>query len=189
MKSNFEFLKNEDDLQKYYANAVNAERLYADGYYSEEVINVRKIAEELTKDIMDLEYLQVDERATFNDNLTRLRKGAYVTDRAISVFYEVKRSGNVQAHALEETATKESGLKELKNIRYLLADFAHNITTSMSIPVQMSLLNRKEKLITLLLREDWFTFKLLIIQVKIGQPILGHEKLARHLLKKTLTTT
>lgn len=44
MKSNFEFLKNEDDLQKYYANAVNAERLYADGYYSEEVINVRKIA-------------------------------------------------------------------------------------------------------------------------------------------------
>ncbi|MDY5602844.1 MAG: restriction endonuclease, partial [Lactobacillus delbrueckii] len=125
MKSNFEFLKNEDDLQKYYANAVNAERLYADGYYSEEVINVRKIAEELTKDIMDLEYLQVDERATFNDNLTRLRKGAYVTDRAISAFYEVKRSGNVQAHALEETATKESGLKELKNIRYLLADFAH----------------------------------------------------------------
>ncbi|XJZ52759.1 Eco57I restriction-modification methylase domain-containing protein [Lactobacillus delbrueckii subsp. bulgaricus] len=125
MKSNFEFLKNEDDLQKYYANAVNAERLYADGYYSEEVINVRKIAEELTKDIMDLEYLQVDERATFNDNLTRLQKGAYVTDRAISVFYEVKRSGNVQAHALEETATKESGLKELKNIRYLLADFAH----------------------------------------------------------------
>lgn len=125
MKSNFEFLKNEDDLQKYYANAVNAERLYADGYYSEEVINVRKIAEELTKDIMDLEYLQVDECATFNDNLTRLRKGAYVTDRAISVFYEVKRSGNVQAHALEETATKESGLKELKNIRYLLADFAH----------------------------------------------------------------
>ena len=125
MKSNFEFLKNKDDLQKYYANAVNAERLYADGYYSEEVINVRKIAEELTKDIMDLEYLQVDERATFNDNLTRLRKGAYVTDRAISVFYEVKRSGNVQAHALEETATKESGLKELKNIRYLLADFAH----------------------------------------------------------------
>ncbi|MBT9045744.1 Eco57I restriction-modification methylase domain-containing protein [Lactobacillus delbrueckii subsp. bulgaricus] len=125
MKSNFEFLKNEDDLQKYYANAVNAERLYADGYYSEEVINVRKIAEELTKDIMDLEYLQVDERATFNDNLTRLRKGAYVTDRAISVFYEVKRSGNVQAHALEETATKESGLRELKNIRYLLADFAH----------------------------------------------------------------
>ncbi|MCI6270258.1 MAG: Eco57I restriction-modification methylase domain-containing protein [Lactobacillus delbrueckii] len=125
MKSNFDFLKNEDDLQKYYANAVNAERLYADGYYSEEVINVRKIAEELTKDIMDLEYLQVDERATFNDNLTRLRKGAYVTDRAISAFYEVKRSGNVQAHALEETATKESGLKELKNIRYLLADFAH----------------------------------------------------------------
>ncbi|MBT9047520.1 restriction endonuclease [Lactobacillus delbrueckii subsp. bulgaricus] len=125
MKSNFEFLKNEDDLQKYYANAVNAERLYADGYYSEEVINVRKIAEELTKDIMDLEYLQVDERATFNDNLTRLQKGAYVTDRAINVFYEVKRSGNVQAHALEETATKESGLKELKNIRYLLADFAH----------------------------------------------------------------
>lgn len=125
MKSNFEFLKKEDDLQKYYVNAVNAERLYANGYYSEEVINVRKIAEELTKDIMDLEYLQVDERATFNDNLTRLRKGAYVTDRAISVFYEVKRSGNVQAHALEETATKESGLKELKNIRYLLADFAH----------------------------------------------------------------
>lgn len=125
MKTNFEFLKNEYDLQKYYATAVNAERLYADGYYSEEVVNVRKIAEELTKDIMDLEYMQVDERATFNDNLTRLRKGAYVTDQSISVFYEVKRSGNVQAHALKETATKETGQKELKNIRYLLAKFAH----------------------------------------------------------------
>ena len=126
MKSNFEFLNgNEPDFKKYYTNAMHAEMLYARGLYSEEVVNVRKIAEQLARDIMDLEYLQVDERSTFNDNLGRLKRGAYVTDRAINVFYEVKRSGNVQAHALEETATKDTGLTELKNIWFLLAEFAN----------------------------------------------------------------
>ena len=126
MKSNFEFLNgNEHDLKKYYVNAVRAEMLYARGLYSEEVVNIRKIAEQLARDIMDLEYLQVDDQSTFNDNLGRLKSGAYVTDRAINVFYEVKRSGNVQAHALEETATKDTGLTELKNIWFLLAEFAN----------------------------------------------------------------
>lgn len=126
MKSNFEFLNgNEHDLKKYYVNAVRAEMLYARGLYSEEVVNVRKIAEQLARDIMDLEYLQVDDRSTFNDNLGRLKRGAYITDRAINVFYEVKRSGNVQAHALEETATKDTGLTELKNIWFLLTEFAN----------------------------------------------------------------
>lgn len=126
MKSNFDFLNgNEPDFKKYYVNAVRAEMLYAKGLYSEEVVNVRKIAEQLARDIMDLEYLQVDEWSTFSDNLGRLKRGAYVTDRAINVFYEVKRSGNVQAHALEETATKDTGLTELKNIWFLLAEFAN----------------------------------------------------------------
>lgn len=126
MKSNFEFLNgNEHDFKKYYVNAVRAEMLYARGLYSEEVVNVRKIAEQLARDIMDLEYLQVDDQSTFNDNLGRLKRGAYVTDRAINVFYEVKRSGNVQAHALEETATKDTGLTELKNIWFLLVEFAN----------------------------------------------------------------
>ncbi|GHN35956.1 Eco57I restriction-modification methylase domain-containing protein [Lactobacillus delbrueckii] len=126
MKSNFEFLNgNEHDLKKYYVNAVRAEMLYARGLYSEEVVNVRKIAEQLARDIMDLEYLQVDDQSTFNDNLGRLKRGAYITDRAINVFYEVKRSGNVQAHALEETATKDTGLTELKNIWFLLTEFAN----------------------------------------------------------------
>ena len=126
MKSNFEFLKvNEPDFKKYYVNAVRAEMLYARGLYSEEVVNVRKIAEQLARDILDLEYLQVDERSTFNDNLGRLKRGAYVTDRAINIFYEVKRNGNVQAHALEEIASKDNGLTELKNIWFLLAEFAN----------------------------------------------------------------
>ncbi|MDF4029016.1 Eco57I restriction-modification methylase domain-containing protein [Lactobacillus delbrueckii] len=126
MKSNFEFLNgNEPDFKKYYVNAVRAEMLYARGLYSEEVVNVRKIAEQLARDIMDLEYLQVDDQSTFNDNLGRLKRGAYITDRAINVFYEVKRSGNVQAHALEETATKDTGLTELKNIWFLLTEFAN----------------------------------------------------------------
>lgn len=126
MKSNFEFLNgNEPDFKKYYVNAVRVEMLYARGLYSEEVVNVRKIAEQLARDIMDLEYLQVDDQSTFNDNLGRLKRGAYITDRAINVFYEVKRSGNVQAHALEETATKDTGLTELKNIWFLLTEFAN----------------------------------------------------------------
>lgn len=125
MKSNFEFLMTDDnDLKKYYTNAVHAEKLYSDGYYSEEVVTVRKIAEQLTRDIMDLKYMVVQDRATFNDNLTRLRNGGYVTDRTLNLLYEVKRSGNIQAHTLEETATKETALKELKNIWYLLGDFA-----------------------------------------------------------------
>lgn len=125
MKSNFEFLMTDDnDLKKYYTNAVHAEKLYSDGYYSEEVVTVRKIAEQLTRDIMDLKYMVVEDRATFNDNLTRLRNGGYVTNRTLNLLYEVKRSGNIQAHTLEETATKETALKELKNIWYLLGDFA-----------------------------------------------------------------
>lgn len=51
-RSSFEFLSGYPKYAIYYKNLLHLERLYSLGFFTEELTSARKIAEQLTKDIL-----------------------------------------------------------------------------------------------------------------------------------------
>ena len=86
-KSNFGFLLKDLDLQDFYNTAITAEDCYINGDFDGELAKLRKIAENLVKKVLDLEYCSVGERDTFNDNLRKLRSLNKVEDKNIIDFF------------------------------------------------------------------------------------------------------
>lgn len=126
METNFGFLTKEFDTNKYYEPCKEVESLYADGHYQSEVVNIRTICENLVKDIMDQEYLDVDKRATFNDNLRRLKYGNYIKNEdVLEDLYEIKGDGNSGAHEITSVG-KVTGLDNLKKLLHIMSYFARH---------------------------------------------------------------
>lgn len=123
-KSNFDFLQKELDLQEFYDTATAAEKCYVNGDFDGELSKLRKIAENLVKEVLDLEYCKVGERDTFNDNLKKLKQLKKIEDKnIINYFYKIKNTGNNAAHTLDKL-DKDTGLKCLIMMHYLLHWFA-----------------------------------------------------------------
>lgn len=123
-KSNFDFLQKELDLQEFYDTATAAEKCYVNGDFDGELSKLRKIAENLVKEVLDLEYCKVGERDTFNDNLKKLKQLKKIEDKnIINYFYRIKNTGNNAAHTLDKL-DKDTGLKNLIMMHYLLHWFA-----------------------------------------------------------------
>ncbi|MCR5438129.1 MAG: Eco57I restriction-modification methylase domain-containing protein [Selenomonas sp.] len=123
MQSNFSFLLQDEDLIAYHAQAERAERLYLFGYFEEELVVIRKISENIASSILDLEYISIDERATFHDKLSKIRYNNKAEKYIIDIFYEIKSKGNTSVHNIT-TISKSTGLKELQNVFVLLQWFA-----------------------------------------------------------------
>ncbi len=121
MKSNFEFLNNNELTQQYFVRSNQAEQSYAIGIYPNVLMTVRTIAENIARDVADQNFLDV-EHSTFNDVLTRLKNGAYVDKYALDLFYSIKGPGNAAAHTLDD-ASKEEALSSLKNLYSLFVWF------------------------------------------------------------------
>ncbi|MGX5378028.1 Eco57I restriction-modification methylase domain-containing protein [Ligilactobacillus sp. LYQ135] len=123
-KSNFNFLQKNLNLQEFYNTAVTAEECYVNGDFDGELAKLRKIAENLVKKVLDLEHCSIGERDTFNDNLKKLRNLNKIEDKnIINFFYKIKNTGNSAAHTLERP-DKDTGLRNLYRIHYLLHWFA-----------------------------------------------------------------
>ena len=126
METNFGFLTKELDTNKYYEPCKEVESLYADGHYQSEVVNIRTICENLVKDIMDQEYLDVETRATFNDNLRRLKYGNYIKNEdVLEDLYEIKGDGNSGTHEIT-SVSKVTGLDNLKKLLHIMSYFARH---------------------------------------------------------------
>lgn len=126
METNFGFLTKELDTNKYYEPCKEVESLYADGHYQSEVVNIRTICENLVKDIMNQEYLDVETRATFNDNLRRLKYGNYIKNEdVLEDLYEIKGDGNSGAHEIT-SVSKVTGLDNLKKLLHIMSYFARH---------------------------------------------------------------
>lgn len=121
--SNFDFLLQDYMTEGYYPLAKDLETLYSVGVYSNELVTARKIGEKMSRDILDLNYLNIPERATFNDNLYRIKTGAYASPEMIDILYKLKKGGNDAAHT-EKVVKREEGLDYLKYTFTLLIDFA-----------------------------------------------------------------
>lgn len=153
MDTNFKFLTKHQDTGKYYEPCKEVESLYADRHYQSEVVNIRTICENLVKDIMDQEYLDVDKRATFNDNLRRLKYGNYIKNEdVLEDLYEIKGDGNSGAHEITSVG-KVTGLDNLKKLLHIMAYFARHYfeiktdITSFIEPIRTTYSTSERKLI------------------------------------------
>ncbi|MGU7964735.1 Eco57I restriction-modification methylase domain-containing protein [Streptococcus suis] len=121
MISNFEFLAIDMDTAELFRTINMAEENYTHGDYEGTLTKVRKVAENTARLVADREYLDIRERATFNDVLSEIR-GLIDNKTIIDHFYDIKGKGNNSAHVLNpEDATKENALKSLKQVFEILA--------------------------------------------------------------------
>ncbi|WP_105124543.1 Eco57I restriction-modification methylase domain-containing protein [Streptococcus suis] len=121
MISNFEFLAIDIDTAELFRTINMAEENYTHGDYEGTLTKVRKVAENTARLVADREYLDIRERATFNDVLSEI-KGLIDNKTIIDHFYDIKGKGNNSAHVLNpEDATKENALKSLKQVFEILA--------------------------------------------------------------------
>lgn len=72
MISNFEFLAIDIDTAELFRTVNMAEENYTHGDYEGTLTKVRKVAENTARLIADREYLDIRERATFNDVLREI---------------------------------------------------------------------------------------------------------------------
>lgn len=100
-QSSFEFLSCYPKYAVYYKNLLQLERLYSLGFFTEELTSARKIAEQLTKDILQREKRTSAVTSTFAENLN-LMKNCGFDSRMIDLFYNLKSSGNKTAHTMIE---------------------------------------------------------------------------------------
>ncbi|MFM0599028.1 Eco57I restriction-modification methylase domain-containing protein [Streptococcus suis] len=121
MISNFEFLAIDIDTAELFRTINMAEENYTHGDYEGTLTKVRKVAENTARLVADREYLDISERATFNDVLREIRD--FIPNKTIvDHFYDIKGKGNNSAHVLNpEDATKENALKSLKQVFDILA--------------------------------------------------------------------
>lgn len=121
MISNFEFLAIDIDTAELFRTINMAEENYTHGDYEGTLTKVRKVAENTARLVADREYLDIHERATFNDVLREIRD--FISNKTIvDHFYDIKGKGNNSAHVLNpEDATKENALKSLKQVFDILA--------------------------------------------------------------------
>ncbi|HEL1251953.1 TPA: Eco57I restriction-modification methylase domain-containing protein, partial [Streptococcus equi subsp. zooepidemicus] len=121
MISNFEFLAIDMDTAELFRTINIAEENYTHGDYEGTLTKVRKVAENTARLIADREYLDIRERATFNDVLREIRD--FISDKTIvNHFYDIKGKGNNSAHVLNpEDATKENALISLEQVFDILA--------------------------------------------------------------------
>lgn len=121
MISNFEFLAIDIDTAELFRTVNMAEENYTHGDYEGTLTKVRKVAENTARLIADREYLDIRERATFNDVLREIR-GFIPNTKIVDNFYEIKGKGNNSAHILNPAdATKENALKSLEQVFDILA--------------------------------------------------------------------
>lgn len=122
MESNFQFLVKDPDTQVLFDTAKDIEDLYAAGKFSNELESIRKIVEYVARQLLDLNYVAMDNRSSFNDCLREIRvKGLAPTD-ILQDFYNLKGVGNSAAHTLQKYSKSEA-LDALKKMYDILVWF------------------------------------------------------------------
>lgn len=124
MQSNFDFLNNDQDTHLLYDTAKDIEDLYAMGKFSNEFESIRKVAENVARQILDLNYVRVSERSSFNECLREIKRQSLASQQVLNDFYSLKGNGNIAAHTLKKY-TKSEALNGLGKMYHILAWFAN----------------------------------------------------------------
>lgn len=126
MTSSFTFLKHDFDTAELLPYVENIERLYAERHYTSEIVEIRKVLEAIARQILDLNYVHIDKRTSFNDCLYELKVRQLVPSNINNRFHEWKNVGNENAHELQNE-TKERGLAGLKGLFEILVWYMNHI--------------------------------------------------------------
>jgi len=124
MKSNFEFLNQDQDTQILYDTAKDTEDLYAIGKFSNEFESIRKVIENVARQILDLNYFSMGDRISFNDCLRKIKNSKLANQDVLNLFYDLKGTGNSAAHTLHKYS-KEEALQGLEKMYYILSWFVN----------------------------------------------------------------
>jgi len=125
MKSNFEFLNQDRNTQMLYDTARDAEDLYAMGKFSNEFESIRKVAENVARQILELNSITIEDQNSFNDCLRMIRNHKLVNQDILNDFYSLKGIGNIAAHTLQKH-TKEEALGGLIKLHDILIWYVNN---------------------------------------------------------------
>ncbi|CAM3156164.1 Eco57I restriction-modification methylase domain-containing protein [Sporolactobacillus spathodeae] len=121
MSRNFEYLKLNEDSANYFPVAETAERQFASAEYASELTTARKIAENISKFVLDQNYMHDNE--TFSQNLLEIKHHNLLHTRILDLLYAIKRAGNSATHTLNQFS-RDEGLKVLRQLADLLYWFA-----------------------------------------------------------------
>lgn len=118
MESNFQFLLQDQDTQVLYDTVHAAEQLYTMGMFDNELESLRKVAENVARQLLDLNYVAMREHSTFNDCLREIRNRQLTPSKIVQDFYDLKGSGNGAAHTLHKYGKGEAlnALHQIYNI-------------------------------------------------------------------------
>ncbi|MFR0621734.1 Eco57I restriction-modification methylase domain-containing protein [Limosilactobacillus mucosae] len=122
MESNFQFLVKDPDTQVLFDTAKDIEDLYATGKFSNELESIRKVVEYVARQLLDLNYVAMDDRSTFNDCLSEIRIKGLAPNDILQDFYDLKGAGNSAAHTLQKYS-KHEALDALKKMYDILVWF------------------------------------------------------------------
>lgn len=125
--SNFDFLNDDFDTKEYYDPAVESEHLYTEQHYGATAVNIRKILENLTKRILDFNYFEVKDRASFDSNLHTIKEKRLVPTDILDKLYSLKRFGNESAHSFDSISQNDA-LEALEKLQIVLVWFTKSYT-------------------------------------------------------------
>ena len=126
MKSNFEFLQKDMDLQEFYARAQNAERSYLARDYAGTFSAIRVIAENVVREALDRSFVEVSKKAQFSECLRAFKYHHVANQKIVDNLYQLKEQGNSAAHTLGNDYTKQETLDGLEKMYDLLVWFANS---------------------------------------------------------------
>ncbi len=122
--SNFSFLKKEN---KYLFNIISdAEQLFRDEYFDQVIIQVRRFAENLCRDILDG---QVTPDDTFDFMINKIKDNSSFENLRIKEFIEdlyfIKKNGNASAHSVATEKTAENALECMERAFEISIFYSH----------------------------------------------------------------
>ena len=126
MKSNFEFLQKDIDLQEFYVRAKNAERSYLARDYAGTFSAIRVIAENVVREALDRSFVEVSKKAQFSECLRTFKYHHVANQKIVDDLYDLKEQGNSAAHTLGNDYTKQETLDGLEKMYNLLVWFANS---------------------------------------------------------------
>ena len=112
MITNFDFLKNIDE--NLYKIIIDAEKLYRDEYFEQAIIQTRRFAEIVCKNIIGS---ALSEEKTFDEMIEKLKDkscGAEEEKEFIEDLYFIKKQGNFSVHA---ATVKQDGITALECLK------------------------------------------------------------------------
>lgn len=122
MKSNFDFLQDDIDTEKYLKTAQDAERAYTVGAFDQTLFSVRKVSEDLVKVILDRSYINASDRNTFFENISLIKRNNLAEQNIIKLLNKMRNKGNSAVHSFKGNS-KSDALDRLKDLKHVLVWF------------------------------------------------------------------